>query len=410
MGGTISNICKFETQNNKQDTTEFKMEPQPVKSQAYSFNTVNCAIIIQNAYRTYIAKKYIAELKYERIKEFDENICKYGRYISNSEMNQFEMERINYPITSKFEIDCKEISKFKHVFTRSAFLFKDGSIYQGDWNYCGKKHGYGVFLKTDGSKYEGFWFNDKIHGRGRYIDSLGNCYEGTVFEFISLGNWAHGFANGRGVLTIVGGSKYDGNWINDLQEGYGEERFKDGSVYKGDYESGQKHGKGKFIWKDESFYMGDFYFSKISGKGTMQWKDGRSYEGDWLDNKLHGKGIFTWPDGKRYEGEYNNGKKEGQGTYYWSEDKYYTGQWVNNRQHGEGMYMINNKTLRGQFRFGKIIKKVDNESKSSAFDRSIEENYSKIEKDDSVHNENLSFNMQKFNNNEYDSNKIRIKI
>lgn len=66
------------------------------------------------------------------------------------------------------------------VFTRGPILFNDDTIYKGSWNYNGKKEGWGVYIKADGSKYEGFWSNDKIEGSGRFIDKSGNHYEGKI--------------------------------------------------------------------------------------------------------------------------------------------------------------------------------------------------------------------------------------
>ena len=57
-------------------------------------------------------------------------------------------------------------------------FFKDGSIYKGEWNFSGLKHGFGIMVNSDNSMYEGSWVNDKIYGNGRYIDKSGNYYEG----------------------------------------------------------------------------------------------------------------------------------------------------------------------------------------------------------------------------------------
>jgi hypothetical protein len=90
--------------------------------------------------------------------------------------------------------------------------------------------------------------------------------------------------------------------------------------------------------------------------------DGRQYSGQWMNNKMHGKGDFIWPDGKRYVGDYNQDKKEGFGTYYWKNDKFYKGEWLNSKQHGEGMLSVDGNTLKGQFRFGKLIKRYDGDA------------------------------------------------
>ena len=59
-------------------------------------------------------------------------------------------------------------------------------------------------------------------------------------------------ANGKGILVVAQGSRYEGDWVNDVQEGYGEEYFTDGTTYQGSYQNGHKHGPGKFTWSDGS--------------------------------------------------------------------------------------------------------------------------------------------------------------
>lgn len=57
---------------------------------------------------------------------------------------------------------------------------------------CGK----GILIWPDGSKYEGYFKNNKQHGRGRLIHSNGEIYEG---------NWLEDKACGYGVHTYLDG-------------------------------------------------------------------------------------------------------------------------------------------------------------------------------------------------------------
>ena len=297
--------------------------------------------------------KVLKELTEEEqllIKDFEENITSHGQWISPLEMNSYVNENVRKVegLIGPFEVAVDETQQ--GAFEAAPFLFKDKTVYCGQWSLQGKKQGYGIYIKPDGSKYEGLWNLDKIEGLGRYIDKNGNYYQGS---------WLNGMANGEGTLVVTQGSRYTGAWVNDFQEGYGEETFPDGTSYKGEYSNGHKQGQGVFIWADGSIYKGEFQNSAISGQGELQWKDQRRYVGQWLHNKMHGRGVFEWPDGKRYEGDYVNDKKEGEGVYYWSREKYYRGQWNNSKQHGEGMLVLNDKVLRGRFRHGKLIKKYD---------------------------------------------------
>lgn len=242
-----------------------------------------------------------------------------------------------------------EIRQFLTVFEREPLVIKEGGIYHGYWNEEGLKHGYGVLVRDDGSKYEGFFFNDSINGRGRYIDHQG-CfyYEGT---------WKENKAHGKGSYFLSDGTRYTGDWKDDVQEGEGEEINPDGTIYVGQFQDGEKNGKGLVKWTDGSSYEGDFVRSCIHGKGTYKWSDGREYTGNWMNGKMHGKGMFTWPDGKYYDGEYKNDKKDGYGKYVW-EGKRYEGTFFNGKQNGYGAVYVNDElVLKGMWRYGKTITK-----------------------------------------------------
>ena len=78
---------------------------------------------------------------------------------------------------------------------------------------------------ADGSKYEGYWKNDKANGKGRLIHADGDVYEGilnTNHLFIhSIGEWLDDKAHGYGIYTHMDGAKYEGQWKEDKQDGYG---------------------------------------------------------------------------------------------------------------------------------------------------------------------------------------------
>lgn len=40
------------------------------------------------------------------------------------------------------------------------YRLDSGAIYKGQWTRGGKRNGRGVQVMTDGSKYEGYWFED----------------------------------------------------------------------------------------------------------------------------------------------------------------------------------------------------------------------------------------------------------
>ena len=43
-----------------------------------------------------------------------------------------------------------------------------------------ERHGFGILIWPDGSKYVGYWKHDKANGKGRLIHSEGDIYEGNL--------------------------------------------------------------------------------------------------------------------------------------------------------------------------------------------------------------------------------------
>ena len=68
------------------------------------------------------------------------------------------------------------------------------------------RQGRGIQIWLDGSRYEGYWVNNKANGRGRLIHADGDVYEGE---------WLNDKAHGKGVYTHVDGSIYKGEWFED---------------------------------------------------------------------------------------------------------------------------------------------------------------------------------------------------
>lgn len=96
------------------------------------------------------------------------------------------------------------------------------------------RHGLGVQLWADGSKYEGMWKDGKCHGKGRMTHANGDIYEGE---------WANDKANGNGLFMDASGASYKGEWMNDLQHGLGDESWGNGKTrYVGQFYKGTKSG------------------------------------------------------------------------------------------------------------------------------------------------------------------------
>lgn len=116
-----------------------------------------------------------------------------------------------------------------------SYKYPDGSEYKGEWNNDGQRHGFGVLLLNDGTKYIG------------------------EFEF--------GLCHGLGVMS-----------------------FADGSRFEGEFNQGKYHGCGIFVRCDRMKFEGEFQDGKVSGKGLLTFTDGSHglprNEGYFEGNKL----------------------------------------------------------------------------------------------------------------------------
>lgn len=203
----------------------------------------------------------------------------------------------------------------------------NGGVYIGEWTSAGLRHGRGIQIMGDGSKFEGWWWQDRAQGQGRLITSVGDVY---------LGAWKNSMANGFGSLFLRDGTSYEGYWKDDLQDGQGLEVWPDGTTFQGSYTQGKKNGHGRYVYESGNEYDGNFEDDSICGYGVYRWVDGRTYAGQWKDSMMHGFGEFRWPDGKQYVGSYVCDKKHGHGEFTHSDGRKYAGSWQNGLQHGPG--------------------------------------------------------------------------
>ena len=117
------------------------------------------------------------------------------------------------------------------------FRVKDGAKYTGQMIDGNVRDGKGVLIWPDGSRYDGYWKDDRANGRGRLIHADGDVYEGE---------WLNDKAHGYGTYYHADGSRYQGDWMEDKQHGKGKEIWPDSSKYEGEYLNGLKHGQGLF--------------------------------------------------------------------------------------------------------------------------------------------------------------------
>jgi SH3-like domain-containing protein len=102
-------------------------------------------------------------------------------------------------------------------------------------------NGRGIYLYSNGEKYDGEFKNGELSGHGTYTYLDGSKYEG---EF------ANGVRHGQGTLKIIDGMTYVGHWANDLPNGQGVKTLADGMQYSGEFKNGLMYGSGRIVMPD----------------------------------------------------------------------------------------------------------------------------------------------------------------
>ncbi|OMJ81519.1 hypothetical protein SteCoe_17986 [Stentor coeruleus] len=349
----------------------YKTNTEDMKEEAISFQIdIGDIVKLQSVFRGFIERRKTKVVLHSGVHHISNNSSEKHVFKSKSRKNSFDSEIYRQEVkelpldkipdysTQAIKLIQTKLGQFIYgensyedsLIKRNAVEMENGAIYTGDWNKSNQRHGKGKQIWSDGSMYEGYWFNDKACGRGRLIHANGDVYEGE---------WKNDKAHGKGIYIHSDGARYEGYWEQDKQHGKGVEVWPDGAKYEGMYVNGQKHGFGKFEWADGSVYEGMFTDNNIHGVGTYIWSDERKYVGDWKNNKMHGKGKFTWKDGRLYEGDYLEDKKHGFGVFIWPDGRKYEGNWLNGKQHGRGIYTSSSGSKEGEWVDGKRIKIIN---------------------------------------------------
>lgn len=193
----------------------------------------------------------------------------------------------------------------------SPFQFKTKESGRGDKHQqlsVGRFDGFQK-VKYDNGTFEGYMKDGKRHGKGVYIWQDGSRYEG---------DWFQDLKQGKGVFRWDNGDVYEGSFFADHREGKGKKTYDNRDVYEGTWSKGKKHGKGNFYSANGDHYSGEFKNNKREGFGVKVWSGGARYEGTWKADRMHGEGTFTWPQGDWYKGDYIMGMRTGKGTKVWA--------------------------------------------------------------------------------------------
>jgi hypothetical protein len=229
--------------------------------------------------------------------------------------------------------------KKEHFLELSSSVQPAGKCQSGD---C--KDGNGIFIFTDGSKYEGTFSKGRFNGKGKlkYADSTNKICEG---------DFQGGVRHDKVICKWANGQTYEGDFKNDKPNGKGVATKSDGTKYVGEFKDGE-YSKGILTTSDGS-NDGEYNNGKFTGKGNITLENGNKYVGNIKDDELS-NGTLTFTDGSKYEGEFKNSEYV-KGVYTYSDGRVYTGEWKNNEWNGKGtlIYSDGNK-FEGEFKNGKL--------------------------------------------------------
>lgn len=166
-------------------------------------------------------------------------------------------------------------SEYQHFIEQ----YSDGSVYKG-YKLKGKKHGYGILILSNGSRYEGDWLNDVMSGIGKLF------YDSGVLAY--QGGFLHNKVDGHGIMFnehTPANPKEKPNYFRDL--GMIGDSWKS---FEGTFSKDMKHGIGKWVLHNGDQFLGEFVDDKAEGRGTytITLKDGEfeKIAGMWRGNKL----------------------------------------------------------------------------------------------------------------------------
>lgn len=158
----------------------------------------------------------------------------------------------------------------------------------------GKRHGQGKYTSSDGTKYDGEFYQGKKQGYAIYTYSDGSVYQG---EFLN------DMFHGKGRYTHADGEWCEGDFVNDALHGYAEYYFSNGDVYKGTYANNLMHGEGTYTFKGTITSRAlplHLNSCLIIAFGIIE---DRSYTGRFVEGKFSGRGTYSYSNGSFYEGK-----------------------------------------------------------------------------------------------------------
>ena len=92
--------------------------------------------------------------------------------------------------------------------------------------------------------------------------------------------------NGYGKWIYTDKTTYEGEWVATKKHGQGTETWPNGYIYKGEFKESQWNGIGILFFPDGSTYEGEWANGFMNGKGTFTWSDGKQKTGIWKNGSF----------------------------------------------------------------------------------------------------------------------------
>ena len=166
---------------------------------------------------------------------------------SNKSDEEFEAEVADYKRKQRSKSGARDDNKAHGTGTLKF------ANYQFEGQYVVRKHGRGKAMWTDGSKYDGEWYENKIQGFGTMV-------------------WPDG-------------RMYQGEWFHNEMTGIGLYSWHDGRKFVGEYKAGEKQGYGIYKFANGALHLGYWVDGKGAGLGAYQRGDTRIKYGLWEDGQ-----------------------------------------------------------------------------------------------------------------------------
>ena len=92
--------------------------------------------------------------------------------------------------------------------------------------------------------------------------------------------------NGFGKWVYTDKTTYEGEWVQTQKHGQGIETWPNGYIYKGEFKNSAWSGQGKLTFPNGAIYEGEWENGFMNGEGIFTWSDGKVKKGIWKNGKL----------------------------------------------------------------------------------------------------------------------------